>query len=168
MKYLLISADGHAGPPAHVYREYLDPAFRPAFDVHQEALMAGRMVNVDFVRDWDDETGDVEMRAGYDPEVRDAVLDQEGVVAEVLFPDADVLGTGRLASSPFGSGLGTGLGRRPGRTDGRGPRPQPLAGGLLRRRPFPSHRGGDRPGDGRHRGRGTGDPHRGRNAAWAG
>ena len=33
---------------------------------------------------------------------------REGVAAEVLFPDADVLGTGRIASSPFGSGLGAG------------------------------------------------------------
>ena len=36
---------------------------------------------------------------------RDEVLDREGVVAEVLFPDADVLGTGRIAASPFGTGL---------------------------------------------------------------
>jgi len=67
------------------------------------------MVNTAFVEEWDEETGDHEMRAGYDPDVRDRILDQEGVAAEVLFPDADVLGTGRLASSPFGSGLGSGL-----------------------------------------------------------
>jgi predicted TIM-barrel fold metal-dependent hydrolase len=53
------------------------------------------------------------MKAGYDPAVRDGILDQEGVAAEVLFPDADVLGTGRLASSPFGSGLGSGAGADP-------------------------------------------------------
>ena len=29
-RYLLISADGHAGPPAEVYRDHLDPAFRPS------------------------------------------------------------------------------------------------------------------------------------------
>jgi predicted TIM-barrel fold metal-dependent hydrolase len=112
--YLVISADGHAGPPPEVYRQYLDPEFREAFDRHQEELEAGRMVNTDFVAEWDEETGDHEMRAGYDPEVRDAILDQEGVAAEVLFPDADVLGTGRLASSPFGSGLGSGVGVDPG------------------------------------------------------
>ena len=112
-KYLVISADGHAGPPADVYREYLDPAFREAFDRHQEELEAGRMVNTEFVEEWDEETGDHEMKAGYDPDVRDAILDQEGVAAEVLFPDADVLGTGRLASSPFGSGLGSGAGADP-------------------------------------------------------
>jgi hypothetical protein len=53
------------------------------------------------------------MKAAYDPDARDAILDQEGVAAEVIFPDADVLGTGRLASSPFGSGLGSGVGVDP-------------------------------------------------------
>ena len=66
-KYLVISADGHAGPPPDVYREYLDPAFREAFDQHQAELEAGRMVNTEFVEEWDEETGDHEMRAGYDP-----------------------------------------------------------------------------------------------------
>jgi predicted TIM-barrel fold metal-dependent hydrolase len=112
-QYLVISADGHAGPPADVYRDYLDPGFRVAFDTHQAELQAGRMVNTAFVEEWDEETGDVEMKAGYDPGVRDAILDREGVAAEVLFPDADVLGTGRLASSPFGSGLGSGAGADP-------------------------------------------------------
>jgi predicted TIM-barrel fold metal-dependent hydrolase len=111
--YLVISSDGHAGPPAAVYREYLDPEFREAFDEHQAAVEAGRMVNTAFVEEWDEETGDREMKAGYDPDVRDGILDQEGVAAEVLFPDADVLGTGRLASSPFGSGLGSGSGADP-------------------------------------------------------
>jgi predicted TIM-barrel fold metal-dependent hydrolase len=111
--YLVISSDGHAGPPSEVYREYLEERFRQAFDEHQAELEAGRMVNTAFVDEWDDETGDREMRAGYDPGVRDAILDAEGVAAEVLFPDADVLGTGRLASSPFGSGLGSGAGVDP-------------------------------------------------------
>jgi predicted TIM-barrel fold metal-dependent hydrolase len=111
--YLVISADGHAGPPPAIYRDYLDERFRTAFDEHQAALEAGRMVNTEFVEEWDEETGDHEMRAGYDPAVRDAILDQEGVASEVLFPDADVLGTGRLASSPFGSGLGSSEGVDP-------------------------------------------------------
>ena len=112
-KYLVISADGHAGPPADVYREYLDPEFRIAFDEHQAAIEAGQMVNEAFVEEWDEETGDHEMKAGYDPSVRDGILDQEGVAAEVLFPDADVLGTGRLGKSPFGTGLGSGAGVEP-------------------------------------------------------
>jgi predicted TIM-barrel fold metal-dependent hydrolase len=107
-KYLVISSDGHAGPPPHVYREYLEDRFRQQFDEHQATTTSGGMVNPAFVEEWDEETGDHEMRAAYDPQVRDRILDQEGVAAEVLFPDADVLGTGRLAASPFGSGLASG------------------------------------------------------------
>ncbi len=111
--YLVISADGHAGPPPDVYREYLEPQFRVAFDEHQASIETGQMVDETFIEEWDEETGDHEMKAGYDPNVRDAILDQEGVVAEVLFPDADVLGTGRLGKSPFGTGLGSGVGVDP-------------------------------------------------------
>ncbi|HMJ79137.1 MAG TPA: amidohydrolase family protein, partial [Iamia sp.] len=112
-KYLVISSDGHAGPPAEIYRDYLDPEFREAFDAHQEAVSAGRTVNQDFVDEWEEETGDHDLKAAYDPTTRDTILDTEGVAAEVLFPDADVLGTGKAASSPFGSGLGSGAGADP-------------------------------------------------------
>ena len=36
--YLVISADGHAGPPAQVYRDYLDPGLRARFDEHQQEM----------------------------------------------------------------------------------------------------------------------------------
>jgi len=115
--YLVVSSDGHAGPPAEIYREYLDPEFREPFDTHQaqmaELSRLGRPDNSAFVEEWDEETGDHDLKAGYDPATRDAILDREGVAAEVLFPDADVLGTGRLAASPFGSGLGSGAGVDP-------------------------------------------------------
>lgn len=111
--YLVISSDGHAGPPPEVYRDFLDEEYRDAFDEHRKAQLALRQVNTEFVEEWDEETGDHEMKAGYDPNVRDRILDEEGVAAEVLFPDADVLGTGRLAASPFGSGLGSGAGADP-------------------------------------------------------
>ena len=123
MSYLVISSDGHAGPPPEVYREYLDDRFRTAFDEHQAELEAGRMVNTDFVEEWDEETGDHEMQAGYDPASATPSSTSEGVAAEVLFPDADVLGTGRLASSPFGSGLGSGVGADPDAGPGRAPGP---------------------------------------------
>ena len=109
-RYLLISADGHAGPPAEVYRDHLDPAFRPAFDEHQAQLTAMReamLQDTAFREAWEAKTGDGGLTAAYDSAARNEKLDGEGVAAEVLFPDADVLGTGRLASSPFGSGLGS-------------------------------------------------------------
>jgi predicted TIM-barrel fold metal-dependent hydrolase len=108
--HLVISADGHAGPPATVYRDYLDPAFRERFDEHQQMMTELREAmgsdNPAFRAQWEAETGgDGGLTAAYDSSARNAVLDQEGVAAEVLFPDADVLGTGRLAASPFGTGL---------------------------------------------------------------
>ena len=108
-RYTVISADGHAGPPAEVYRDYLDPSFRERFDEHQRAAEELRASfgdqNTSFREEWEEETGDAELKAAYDGDTRNAVLDREGVVAEVLFPDADVLGTGRVAASPFGTGL---------------------------------------------------------------
>jgi predicted TIM-barrel fold metal-dependent hydrolase len=109
-RYVVISADGHAGPPEAVYRDYLDPSFRERFDEHQRAMVELRAAmgrdNSAFQEEWDEETGgDGGLTAAYDSAARNAVLDEEGVVAEVLFPDADVLGTGRVSASPFGTGL---------------------------------------------------------------
>src|SRR3954469_8255875 len=93
-RYLVISADGHAGPPAEVYREYLDPDYREKFDDHQKArteFRAGFQTSNDFTKKWEKETGgDGGLRAAYVSEARNEILDGEGVAAEVLFPDADV------------------------------------------------------------------------------
>jgi predicted TIM-barrel fold metal-dependent hydrolase len=110
-RYVVISADGHAGPPASVYRDYLDPDFRDRFDDHQQMMAELRNAmgrdNSTFRAEWEEETdGDGGLTAAFDSDTRNAILDEEGVAAEVLFPDADVLGTGRIASSPFGTGLG--------------------------------------------------------------
>jgi predicted TIM-barrel fold metal-dependent hydrolase len=113
-RYIVVSSDGHAGPPAERYREYLDPEYRARFDEHQEAMSTFRASmqtesSKRFVEEWEEETGgDGGLRAGYDSAARNEILDTEGVCAEVLFPDADVLGTGRIASSPFGAGLAAG------------------------------------------------------------
>ena len=107
-QYLLISSDGHAGPPAELYRDYLDPTYRPAFDDHQAEMSALRELassNEEFREEWEAKTGDGGLLAAFDSDARNEKLDGEGVAAEVLFPDADVLGTGRVAASPFGSGL---------------------------------------------------------------
>ncbi len=113
-RHLVVSADGHAGPPADVYRDYLDPDFRERFDEHQAAMAEmrramGGTAGDEFKQQWEEETGgDGGLTAAYDSDVRNSVLDTEGVAAEVLFPDADVLGMGRVASSPFGTGLAAG------------------------------------------------------------
>ena len=103
-RYIVVSSDGHAGPPAELYRDYLDPGFRSRFDEHQETVNAFRAsMETDsskkFKEEWDEETGgDGGLTAGYDSAARNQILDTEGVCAEVLFPDADVLGTGRVIS----------------------------------------------------------------------
>jgi predicted TIM-barrel fold metal-dependent hydrolase len=115
-RYLVISADGHAGPPADVYRDYLTADLRDRFDEHQKLMaeardLSGRADNKEFRAKWEEETdGDGGLTAAFDSDSRNAILDQEGVVAEVLFPDADVLGTGRVAASPFGTGLAGAVG----------------------------------------------------------
>jgi len=108
-RYLVISSDTHAGPPAQRYREYLDPKYLDAFDADQELhlqMVAARrqVAQADnFEADWEEETGDGGKKASWDSTARNEELDREGIVAEVIFPDADVLGGG--ASAPFDAGL---------------------------------------------------------------
>ena len=162
--YLLVSADGHAGPPASLYRSYLEPAYRDRFDAHQaeiEALHAlTNTTDSAFSAKFQEESGDGGLLAAYDSATRLEKLDGEGVAVEVLFPDADVLGTGRIASSPFGSGLASGRDTDARAGPGRGPGPQPLARRLLRRgaRPPPRRRRGAH--HRRHRPRPRRDPGR--------
>jgi predicted TIM-barrel fold metal-dependent hydrolase len=110
-RYLVISSDTHAGPPAEQYRDYLDPKYRDAFDedlkmVKEMNRARSEMTDAgEFEAKWEAETGDGGRRASWDPVARDAELDKEGVAAEVIFPDADVLAG--AASAPFHAGLGS-------------------------------------------------------------
>ena len=110
-RYLVISSDTHAGPPSEAYRDYVDPQYRdgvrrgsrhqagPALHHPRGGLRGAGEVP----QEWEEETGDGGKLASYDPTVRDAELDKEGIAGEVIFPDADVLGGG--ASAPFSAGL---------------------------------------------------------------
>lgn len=109
MRYLVISADCHAGLPNPEYRDYLDPEHREAFDqsLAQRALMEeelkGRgLRNEDFAEEWEREHGEG-LRGGWDVTRRDRELDADGITGEVIFPDADAVTAG--ASAPFGAGL---------------------------------------------------------------
>jgi predicted TIM-barrel fold metal-dependent hydrolase len=108
---MLVSVDGHAAPPLEAYRPYLEKRHLPAFD---EQLAAGERVTVDFfdafdpkvVAPWKEalyDSGLIDGRWNADLRVR-ALLD-EGIVAEVLFPDgapfgAAGIGHERLYSPP--------------------------------------------------------------------
>jgi predicted TIM-barrel fold metal-dependent hydrolase len=105
-RYIVVSADGHAGLACEDYRPYLEQRYHPAFEeylaertAHREESLA---FNYDYIMGWetDNEEG---LKGAFDPAVRDKELDSDGVAADVLFADADAV-TG-MASPPFGAGL---------------------------------------------------------------
>lgn len=108
-RYLIISADAHAGLPSEEYRAYLDPRHHEAFDAFLAERHARRdellSMNYEYIMGW--ETDNAEgLRGAFDPEQRDKELDADGVAGEVIFPDADAI-TG-MAGPPFGAGLSAG------------------------------------------------------------
>jgi predicted TIM-barrel fold metal-dependent hydrolase len=107
--YMVISADCHAGLPGEQYREWLDPQFREAFDqqLAARAAMEAELVerglrNPEFAEEWEEENAEG-LQGGWDAHRRDQELDADGIVGEVIFPDADAVTGG--ASAPFGAGL---------------------------------------------------------------
>lgn len=108
-RFLVISADCHAGLPNAEYREWLDPSVRDAFDqslverIRQQEMAAQGFLNTEFAEEWaaENEEG---LRGSWDADRRDKELDADGVVGEVIFPDGDSVTSG--ASAPFGAGLG--------------------------------------------------------------
>jgi hypothetical protein len=69
------------------------------------------------------------------------------VAAEVLFPDADVLGTGRVASSPFGTGLAAGSQSDPADAVAGARAHNRWLADFCSQEPAPPHRGGGGAGD---------------------
>jgi predicted TIM-barrel fold metal-dependent hydrolase len=107
-RYLIISSDCHAGLPNAEYRDYLDPEYRDAFDTYLAdrarmlELASRGILNEEFAEEWERENEEG-LRGGWDAGRRDKELDADGVVGEVIFPDADAVTAG--ASAPFGAGL---------------------------------------------------------------
>src|SRR3954454_2953693 len=105
--YLIISADTHAELPTEKYWEYIDPEFREDFEQwlreKEAAAQAGGVMDEEFAEQWFNENGEG-IAGGWDLARRDKELDNDGVVGEVIFPDADAV-TG-VAGAPFGAGLG--------------------------------------------------------------
>ncbi|HEY2427779.1 MAG TPA: amidohydrolase family protein, partial [Acidimicrobiales bacterium] len=109
MRYLIISADTHAGLPAEQYRPYLDARHHAAFDDYLAERDANRdqllKTNYDYIMGWETENEEG-LRGAYDADQRNKELDADGVAGEVMFADADAI-TG-MASPPFGAGLSAG------------------------------------------------------------
>jgi predicted TIM-barrel fold metal-dependent hydrolase len=108
--YTVISSDAHAGLPTAQYRDYLEQKYWPAFD----EFLAGRDQAVEeiramgtsdkaFAEKWfaENEEG---LEGGWDAERRNKEMDNDGITAEVIFPDADAVESRTCA--PFGVGLG--------------------------------------------------------------
>jgi len=106
-RYLVVSTDGHAGLPPHEYRNYLDPQYRERFDAVLETEIAARQEREKtfLIKDYNERwrAGNVGKLSGaWDPDVRNQIIDDDGVAAEVLFPD----GITEMNAPPFGAGLG--------------------------------------------------------------
>jgi predicted TIM-barrel fold metal-dependent hydrolase len=106
-RYLVISSDGHAGLPPERYRDYVEAKYRAAFDDHIAAEIKARQeaekffLISDFNTKWREQNW-AGLTGAWDPDARNKVLDNDGVVAEVLFPD----GITERNSPPFGADLG--------------------------------------------------------------
>jgi len=106
---LFVSTDGHAGLLPGEYREYLDPAYREAYDadvaVQLELAKENRKVMLveDINAKW--RRGiEQELTGAWDQPQRIKVMDSDGVAAEVIFPD----GITENNAPPFGAGLSVG------------------------------------------------------------
>ena len=87
-RYLVISSDGHAGLPPERYRDYLDARFHPAFDKALAIQIAmthhheEKFLIKDFNERW--RRGiERELQGAWDSDIRNEVIDADGVVAEV-------------------------------------------------------------------------------------
>jgi predicted TIM-barrel fold metal-dependent hydrolase len=107
---VIIAADSHAGLPTDQYRGYLESKFHPQFDEFLgeraavlEAVTKLGVRNEKFAKEWFEEHDD-ELAGGWDAIKRDQALDGDGVVAEVVYPDADAVESRTCV--PFGAGLG--------------------------------------------------------------
>ena len=112
-RYVVVSGDGHAGPPLPAFAAYFDPEHRDAFDRYWRARPSAPLAEAAAAGDHDALAGFLEgfMRAtGAEPDaarafaeraleatlglfdgaVRDRFLDDEGIVAEVLYGDGFV------------------------------------------------------------------------------
>jgi len=113
-RILLISADCHAGPRPETIRSYVASKFQPAFDAWQAdeaGMLARRAEHTGEAIYGDEALADFEVEdavthggidGAWDSKRRLAELEQDGIVAEVIFP-----GGSMHTVSPFGSGLMT-------------------------------------------------------------
>lgn len=105
-RYLVISADCHAGLPPERYREYLDPQYRDAFDaalpiqIEMTTKMSKKFLVEDINNEWR-KGNESALSGAWDSDERNKVLDGDGIAGEILFPD----GVTEMNAPPFGAGF---------------------------------------------------------------
>jgi len=105
-RYLVISSDCHAGLPPERYREYLDPQYRPVFDValpiqlEETRKAAAKFLVGEINEEWR-KGRDKPLSGAWDHDERVRVMDEDGIAGEVIFPD----GITEMNMPPFGAGL---------------------------------------------------------------
>lgn len=106
-RYLVISGDGHAGLSPEKYRDYLDPKYHAQFDerlpreIAMREAMEKKLLISDFNTKWRADCGN-DIFGVWDHDIRNKVLDGDGITAEVLFPD----GITERNAPPFGADVG--------------------------------------------------------------
>ena len=99
-RLLVVSSDGHAGPPVEHYRAYVEPKYRADFDdwlaqyvpqwtaTQLKDSDLQETLSEDYKREWLlREATAVAAPGTCDPAVRLAAMDAQGIAADVLFPD---------------------------------------------------------------------------------
>jgi predicted TIM-barrel fold metal-dependent hydrolase len=105
----IISADDHAGPPPETYREYFESKYHEEFDRYMGArvsfgLQEDFQLEGEAAKRWKAELVEPGRANGtWDPERRIKELEDEGVVAEVIYPDGV-----RDNEIPFAGAFGVG------------------------------------------------------------
>ena len=105
-KFIVISSDCHAGLPPEQYREWVDPKYREAFDValpiqiEEVEAAAKKFLVADINEEWRKGI-EPELTGAWDSDVRNQVLDADGIAGEVIFPD----GITEMNMPPFGAGI---------------------------------------------------------------
>lgn len=106
-RYIVISADCHAGLPPERYRDYLDPQYRELFDqaLPVQMEMTAKAEENFLIKEINDEWRkdiEQELTGAWDPAERIRMLDNDGIAGEVIYPD----GITERNAGPFGASLG--------------------------------------------------------------
>ncbi len=101
-RHALVSTDGHAGASLLGYREYLEARWHEEFDRWASAFDDDAWSDIDDEEEFQSGASSFMSPVNWDSGLRQAALEKEGIVAEVLFPNTiqPFYPTGTLAAAP--------------------------------------------------------------------